>query len=172
MFKGNTIQERPENKPNWTTEDKSLKSKEAMMLPFQNAKKNMLSSLCNALFKEESINQKRKTAYSNSETKFWKEFDEVVQECAVPDWDAYGALPLKKESVNLSRHFLETRPYYMTLPELSPDAEGDLGLYWSIHKYRILMSIDEKGVLSYAWTHPRYGKHKGSVPYRGCLQKR
>lgn len=104
--------------------------------------------------------------HSNKSKTFWETFAKTVKECSVPDWDGYEALPLHINSVNSAKEFMRSLFSIPFFPELSPDAEGDLGLLWRKGDKTLIISIDKNSVLSYAWRHPIYGRGGFSVKYK------
>jgi hypothetical protein len=84
---------------------------------------------------------------------FKDELKQLYTECSVEDWDGYGAHPINKASVELVLKFVsKIRKSFPSLPdpELCPDPDGDLGVYWGANGHRLSLSVDKESIISYA----------------------
>ena len=75
----------------------------------------------------------------------------VVDEARLPDWDGYGAVPVREEAFMYGCHFLRTMPLGTPAPEVGIEPDGDLTLEWHRSAYRTLsVSISPDGNLHYS----------------------
>jgi hypothetical protein len=49
---------------------------------------------------------------------------------AEPNWDCYGAEPIRPETVETARQFVDMLPDTLGKPHISPGADGTIGLEW------------------------------------------
>jgi hypothetical protein len=114
-----------------------------------------------------TVDEKLGMLPSSEHRQFHLDLEEVKKSCSMENWDGYGALPLNKTSVFLAERFIKSRPSDLPYPELCPEPDGDLGMDWTINQHQLALSIDEKGLLSYAYIHPHNGRSRGSMKYDG-----
>jgi hypothetical protein len=118
-----------------------------------------------------AVDTKLRELPSSEYRQFYLDLEEVKKSCSMENWDGYGALPLNKTSLLLAEcfinSFMEIYQPDLPYPELCPEPDGDLGMDWTINQHQLALSIDEKGLLSYAYIHPHNGRHGGSMKYDG-----
>src|SRR2546422_7576662 len=54
----------------------------------------------------------------------------LFQTCAAADWDGYKALPVKPESYQNAKRFLQTVDGAWPEPSVSADPDGEISLEW------------------------------------------
>ena len=75
----------------------------------------------------------------------------VVDEARLPDWDGYGAAPVREEAFMHACHFLRTMPLGTPAPEVGIEPDGDLTFEWHRSAYRTLsVSVTPDGNLHYS----------------------
>jgi hypothetical protein len=76
----------------------------------------------------------------------------LVEECAAPDWNGDGALPLSPLAAEQAQQFIRSLPDGLPLPELAPEPDGSISLDWMPSRHRLLsLSIGESDRLPYTW---------------------
>jgi hypothetical protein len=102
-------------------------------------------------------------------------YDELVtvwQECNVPNWDGYNALPVLPETFANTWRFICALPWDYPLPSVGVEADGHLTLEWYRHSRWILsVSVSPEGDLHYA---ALFGNSdiRGSEPFVEGISKR
>ncbi len=109
---------------------------------------NMASSGSNDSFKY------GKTDSSNQEIE-WENLilslREVFEECSEPNWDGYDAAPISKKAYLEALKVLEHLPLTLPLPEIVPEASGEIGMEWYREKgYVFVISLAGDGSITYA----------------------
>ena len=75
----------------------------------------------------------------------------VWEECRVPNWDGYDAMPVEQETYRNAYLFLESLPPGFPAPTIGAEPDGALTLEWRRSARRILsVSIHPDGDLHYA----------------------
>lgn len=75
----------------------------------------------------------------------------TVRECAKPDWDGYGADPVRPEAFMEAVRFLGQLPVGLPNPEIEALANGEIALEW--HKrigQSFIVSLSGESMISYA----------------------
>jgi hypothetical protein len=104
--------------------------------------------------------------------RFEQEINEIVQKYSEADWDGYGAFPICIGSVQYARQFLKLiASQGFKNPDLVPEPTGDLGMLWSNETCDLAISIDEKGVLSWATFMPSGGDHDSEI-FKGRISSK
>ena len=83
-----------------------------------------------------------------------EEYNKIISECLVPDWNGYNALPLGEASIKNCIKFINLLPNTIPLPELCPEADGILGMEWRNNRYFISVGIDKDGILTWGGFTP------------------
>ena len=65
-----------------------------------------------------------------SKEKLLKELNHIIQECSEPNWDAYGALPVDKDSIERVKKMIDMLPEGFPNPELGIDPDGEITFEW------------------------------------------
>jgi len=99
---------------------------------------------------------------------FWRDYKESFKECAVPNWDGYGALPLDGLSVVYVGQFLEQLPPDISKPEVVPEPTGCLTMVWRKNGYHLVVGINADGNLAWGGTTPTGGTH-GDAKFKGGI---
>lgn len=80
-----------------------------------------------------------------------EELAEVWQECSQPNWDAYNALPVGRDSLAIAQRLLLALPLGTKLPSIGATPNGHISLEWHHSRRRTLtVTVDEDGDLHYA----------------------
>ena len=58
------------------------------------------------------------------------EIHRIAEECNHPNWDSYDALPTKSEAVETAIRFLDLLPDDVSMPDVSPDNDGEISFDW------------------------------------------
>ncbi len=58
------------------------------------------------------------------------ELAEIAGECAKPNWDGFGALPVPNEAAVKAEQFLYALPTSIPAPEIAPEPDGSVALIW------------------------------------------
>lgn len=75
----------------------------------------------------------------------------ILEECAHPNWDGYGAKPIDKESYHESLRFVQYLPNSIPSPEVTIEPDGEIAFEWFNNKRRVFsISIGRNGELTYA----------------------
>lgn len=95
----------------------------------------------------------------------------ILEECAYPNWDGYGAVPIDKESYHESLRFIQDLPKSLPSPEVTIEPDGEIAFEWSNNKRRIFsVSIGRNGELTYAGLYG-YNKAHGTEFFGDELPK-
>ena len=80
-----------------------------------------------------------------------KELQEVIEQCSIPNWDGYGAEPVKWEALIDAYRFAEVIPLGLAAPSAGAEPDGDISFEWHAAPRRTLsVSVDDKGNLHYS----------------------
>lgn len=96
--------------------------------------------------------------------------DSAAATAVTDDWDGEGAVPVARRTLSLARKFASALPSDIRLPEVYPEARGELTFEWRAGKGRITtVSIYPNGTIGYAsliGTSKTYGNESfvSSVP--------
>jgi hypothetical protein len=86
----------------------------------------------------------------------------VYEECRVPDWDGFDAMPVEQDTLRNAYILLESLPLRIPYPSIGAEPDGHLTLEWHRSAHRTLsVSVDAEGDLHYAaliGPNQRYGK--------------
>ncbi len=86
----------------------------------------------------------------------------VYEECRVPDWDGFQALPVQPNTLRNACVLLESLPLGIPSPGIGAEPDGHLTLEWHRSDDRTLsVSVDAEGNLHYAaliGPNQRFGK--------------
>lgn len=76
----------------------------------------------------------------------------LIAECALPDWDGYGARPVDPWAAQAAEKIIRALPEGFPIPELAVDPDGEVSLDWIGSRYRRLsMSVGSGARLPFAW---------------------
>lgn len=77
---------------------------------------------------------------------------ELAAECAVEDWDGYGALAVSRAVLLRAEAFIRSLPGSIPVPELSAEADGQISFDWLPSPTRTFtISVNAGNRLAYAW---------------------
>lgn len=86
----------------------------------------------------------------------------VFEECRVPNWDGFQAIPVEQETLRNAYVLLESLPLGLPSPSIGAEPDGHLTLEWHRSANRTLsVSVDAEGNLHYAaliGPNQRFGK--------------
>ena len=71
-------------------------------------------------------------------------------EFSVPNWDCYGANPVKEDAISCAFYILDNLPKHIPLPDVFVETTGDIGMDWESEEAEFSSSVDENGYLSFA----------------------
>jgi hypothetical protein len=79
------------------------------------------------------------------------ELQNLVEQCARPNWDGYGAAPVKETVVRNASRFADVVLIGLMFPSVAPEPDGAIAFEWYAGPRKTLsVSIDEEGTLHYA----------------------
>lgn len=79
------------------------------------------------------------------------ELSDVAGQCGSPNWDGYGAVPVKRETVEQAYRFLEALPLGMPAPSIGAEPDGHITFEWYHAPRRTLsVSVSPESDLYYA----------------------
>lgn len=80
-----------------------------------------------------------------------EELSNVAEQCALSNWDGYGAAPVSKETLRQADRFLETFPLGTPAPSVGAEPDGHITFEWYQSPRRTLsVSVSPEGELHYA----------------------
>src|SRR5262245_53751504 len=75
----------------------------------------------------------------------------VYEECLVPNWDGYNAMPITDDTYRLTYELLEALPLSTPPPSFGAEPDGHITLEWYCSPKRTLsVSVSPEGELHYA----------------------
>ena len=93
----------------------------------------------------------------------------VYEECRVPDWDGFNAIPVSQDTMRQAYIFFESLPLGFPVPTVGADPDGDITFEWYKSPRRtVSISIDMEGDLHYAALIGS-SQHHGSMPFVGGI---
>ena len=97
----------------------------------------------------------------------FSELASLAEECRVPNWDGFGALPVAQETLRQAIRFLQALPLGVSAPSLGAEPDGQLTLEWHRSaRYTLSVSVSPEGELHYA-ALMGLSKVYGTVPFFG-----
>lgn len=107
---------------------------------------------------------------SSNLTKLVDRLDEIVQECSIPNWDGYGAVPIPLEAIHQAEGFAVALPSQAPRPEILPEPDGDVEFEWYAGKeHMVSVSVSANGTLSYFARFGPDGKARGTEIFDGKI---
>ena len=93
----------------------------------------------------------------------------IQNDCGSANWDGYGALPIKDQTIQLAKSVAETLfvilPRGTPVPDLIPEADGEICLSWSINSDCLFsLSIGAHHKINFAGQFGRKGGLHGWLP--------
>lgn len=80
-----------------------------------------------------------------------EELASVWEECRVPNWDGYNALPVEQDTLRNAYVFLESLPFGFPRPSVGAEPDGQITLEWHHSPRRTLsVSVSSDEELHYA----------------------
>lgn len=114
----------------------------------QDAPKKFISTLRNGFmefWRSESITLGRPLDEAVSSLR------ETFQECFIPDWDGYNALPVNEDAFAEAKTIIELLPTSMIMPEIMAEPNGEIAFEWRKGKNHIfIMSVSGRQQITYA----------------------
>ncbi len=81
----------------------------------------------------------------------YRQLYQVLEDCSVSDWDAYGAEPVLLESYENAKRFARALPFSFPSPEVSAETDGEITFEWYSNPTRVIsVSIGPNYELHYA----------------------
>lgn len=97
------------------------------------------------------------------------ELEDMKRQASTPNWDGYGAQPIREEALEEARAVLEILPSEFSLPEPSVEPDGSIGLEWHARPgWTYVLSVSGRGELEYAGIFGESETH-GKELFRGVL---
>jgi hypothetical protein len=88
---------------------------------------------------------------SNPGKGVFEELFKTFRDCREPNWDGYGAQPIREETYHLAHQFLAALPLSTPVPSIGAEPDGHLTAEWYGSPERTLsVSISPNGDLHYA----------------------
>ena len=95
---------------------------------------------------------------------------EIYLECSEAGWDGYDALPVTQETYDEAVRFLSALPSWLSMPEIVPEPDGDIGFEWNFGKNRLLVaSVDGTNRITYAGLLGTGNKAHGTEVFDGSI---
>ncbi|MCI0681794.1 MAG: hypothetical protein L0Y71_06795 [Gemmataceae bacterium] len=95
------------------------------------------------------------------------ELDEVAKECGKADWGTDGADPVKPETVQHARRFLDALPPEYPIPSVGAEPDGHVTLEWYRATNRLLsVSVSPQAMLYWAALAGEEDP-RGTCPFNG-----
>jgi hypothetical protein len=80
----------------------------------------------------------------------FEELLKIFEECREPNWDGYGAQPVREETYHLAHQFLTALPLNTLVPSIGAEPDGQITAEWHRSPQRTLsVSISPDGELHY-----------------------
>lgn len=99
------------------------------------------------------------------------ELFQTFEECREPNWDGYGAQPVREETYRLAHQFLAALPLRTPAPSIGAEPDGHLTAEWYRSPQRTLsVSISPDGNLYFAALLGS-AKNYGTEPFIGEVPK-
>jgi hypothetical protein len=84
-------------------------------------------------------------------SQFMAEFDSVVRECMVENWDGYGAMILTPSTMSAAWRFAQVIPLGICKPSVGAEPDGHITFEWHVSPEKTLsVSVDGLANLHYA----------------------
>jgi len=76
----------------------------------------------------------------------------ITNECAVADWDGYGALAVDRASAHRAVALVRALPLDLPVPDVGAEPDGCIAFEWWMCRGRVIsLSASASGPLPYAW---------------------
>lgn len=93
----------------------------------------------------------RAETFGNQSQQLRQELCATAEECAVANWDGYGALPIEIEAYRNAYRLIEALPATTPTPTVGAEPDGAVTFEWYVTPHRtISVSIDANALLNYA----------------------
>ena len=77
--------------------------------------------------------------------------EDTFHECSKVNWDGYDATPIIDKAYNEAKKLLLLLPSPLPLPEIVPEATGEIGLEWYIaRQFTFVISVGGNNVITFA----------------------
>jgi len=75
----------------------------------------------------------------------------LFSECSSEGWDGYGATAIHTDTFRNASRFLQSLPFYLLSPDISPEPDGHVAFEWYYEPRRVVtISISPEGYLHFA----------------------
>ena len=92
----------------------------------------------------------------------------LSKDCAIANWDGYGATAVNQLVLNQVLKFIENLSPEIPPPTVCPESDGEIAVEWyGDHNSTISISIGEHGLLNYAAIFPDKHKANGTESLNG-----
>jgi hypothetical protein len=98
--------------------------------------------------------------------------EQLATECAIPNWDGYGASGISTLAKETAQRFVDLLPTDIPEPQVVPEPDGHIALCWDFGRDRVFtISIGESETATYAGILGRDVKRHGQEPFREDVAK-
>jgi hypothetical protein len=112
------------------------------------------------------------TIFSVERNETIDELLETYSDCCTPNWDGYGAPPIKPDAVLEALHFIGELPRDISMPAVSPEPDGYIGLEWCDDRGRtFVVSLNGTSEITYAGILGGGNKVHGYARFMGTIPR-
>lgn len=93
------------------------------------------------------------SSWTNSQNRvmLYESLNEILLECSKEGWDGYNALPIEHSVALQVKQIINLIPYNLQLPELTPQADGEISFAWYRSRYhQFIFTIGKSWKIHYA----------------------
>jgi len=121
---------------------------------------------------EESIESLRRAiTWSHAESAI-NSLQEMFGECSEAGWDGYDSEKINQATYDEAYKFINSLPSWLSMPEIVPEPNGDIGFEWYFGKNRVfIVSVEGAGQLNYAGILGLGNKAHGTEIFDGTIPK-
>jgi hypothetical protein len=121
---------------------------------------------------EETVVYFRKSVTRNHAEDAINSLKKIFSECSEDGWDGYDAKTISQVTFDEAYKFLNSLPSWLSMPEIVPEPNGDIGFEWYFGKDKVfIVSVEGLGQLSYAGILGLGVKAHGAEIFDGTIPK-
>jgi len=121
---------------------------------------------------EETIETLRRAITWNHAESAINSLYEMYDDCSEPGWDGYGSEAVDQVTFDEAYKFLNSLPSWISMPEIVPESNGDIGFEWYFGKDKVfVVSVEGSGQLNYAGILGLGNKAHGTEIFDGTIPK-
>lgn len=99
----------------------------------------------------------------------FRELEAIAGQASTPNWDGYGAEPVRPDAIEEARTLLAGLPPESPAPQPSVEPDGSVGLEWHIRRgWTYVLTVSGRGRIEYAGLFGENETH-GKERFRGSL---